>query len=194
MLLTPGANVVLVSQLAASGDRRAALAAATGITVVAAIWATLAVLGINALMVAVPTVSLGIQMAGGLYLLYVASRLMRSATRTQSDARNLLSTNAAFRLGLLTNILNPKTALFFGSMFAAALPASAPPLQLAAVVGLVVVNALAWHVLLALTFSQERARRTYARLQSLLNRVAGALVGLFGLRMLWTAALGIPGP
>jgi hypothetical protein len=50
ILVTPGANVLVVSQLAAGGDRRAACFAAIGITVVALIWASLAALGVHAVL------------------------------------------------------------------------------------------------------------------------------------------------
>ena len=74
-LLSPGANVLLVSQLAASDRARSAAFAALGVTVGACMWASCAVLGVNALFQAFPGLRLALQIAGGLYLLYVASRL-----------------------------------------------------------------------------------------------------------------------
>ena len=71
VLITPGANVLLVSQLAASGYRRSALYAGLGISFVAVIWALLAILGVNALFAAHPTARLALQIAGALYLSYV---------------------------------------------------------------------------------------------------------------------------
>jgi threonine/homoserine/homoserine lactone efflux protein len=71
--------VLLVSHLAAAERQRSAVFAALGITVGALIWSTLAVLGVNAVFTAVPALRLALQIAGGLYLLYVATRLWRAS-------------------------------------------------------------------------------------------------------------------
>jgi len=86
-LLTPGANVLLVSQLAASGHRRSASYAALGVAIGAAIWSSSAVLGVSALFAAFPAARLFLQVAGATYLLYVASRLWRSRGSTAGDPR-----------------------------------------------------------------------------------------------------------
>lgn len=87
---------------------------------------------------------------------------------------------AAFRLGFLTNVLNP----FFGSVFATALPVEPTGTVLAAAVAVVLVNALVWHFFSALAFSQAKVQAAYARQRKALNRVASALVGAFGIRLL----------
>lgn len=184
VLVTPGANVLVVSQLAASGYRRAACFAALGVTVVAVVWASLAVLGVHAVFVAHPRLRAMLQVAGGLYLCYVAVRLWRSGVSAQQVSQSELAPFAAFRLGFLTNILNPKSALFFGSVFATALPAETSAFLLAAAVAVVFVNALGWHLFLAVAFSQPKVQAAYARQRKALNHVASALVGTFGMRLL----------
>lgn len=62
--------------------------------------------------------------------------------------RPSVSAPTAFRLGFLTNITNPKSALF-GSVFAASFPASPSILLQASAVVMIVLNALCWHTLLA---------------------------------------------
>lgn len=183
-LLSPGANVLLVSQLAASDRGQSAVFAALGVTLGAVAWATFAVLGVNVVFQVFPGLRLALQVAGGLYLIYVASRLWRSRGPEMSGSLPAISRPAAFRLGLLTNITNPKSALFFGSVFAASFPAApAPLLQVCAVV-MIVVNALAWHLLLAYLFSRPRVRDVYARSRTRANRVASAAMGLLGLGLL----------
>src|SRR5450830_1597718 len=77
-LATPGANVLLVSQLAASDRAQSAVFAALGVTLGALVWASSAVLGVHAIFQAFPGLRLALQIAGGVYLLVVASRLWRS--------------------------------------------------------------------------------------------------------------------
>lgn len=188
VLVTPGANVLLVSQLAAGGQRRSAFFAGLGVTTVAVTWALLALLGVNAVFAAMPQLRLALQVAGGIYLGYVAVRLWRSASASDGEPAALLAPGAAFRLGFLTNIMNPKSALFFGSVFASALPPDPGASLLAWTVGLVFANALAWHSFLAMAFSHPRVQAAYARQRRGLNRVAGAIVGALSLRLLATAA------
>jgi len=184
-LITPGANVLLVSQLSASGQPRAAMRAALGVAAGAAIWATAAVLGVNAVFVAFPTVRLVLQIAGALYVLYIASRLWRAQAAPSSEPRDLPAWRA-FRLGLLTNLSNPKSALFFGSVFSAALPAQPSAAVLAASVALVVGNALVWHLGLAYAFSRQRVRAGYAAQRGIVGRLAGAALGALGVGLLWS--------
>lgn len=187
-MMSPGANVLLVSQLAASDRARSAVFAALGVTAGAAIWALCAVLGVNAIFQVFPGLRLALQVAGGLYLLYVASRLWRSGGVALGSSGPTVSSRAAFRLGLLTNITNPKSALFFGSVFAASFPASPSPALQAAAVAMIVANALCWHTLLAYLFSRERVRLAYARTRGTADRIASAAVGALGLGLL-TASL-----
>jgi threonine efflux protein len=188
VLVTPGANVLVVSSLAASGSRKAACFAGLGVTVVAGIWSALAVLGVHAVFAAHPYLRIGLQVAGGLYLVYVALRLWSSGSGAAGAQRLQMSPVAAFRLGFLTNIMNPKSALFFGSVFATALPADPAGALLAAAVLLVIANALCWHLFLAIAFSNPRVQAAYARRRRVFSRVASVLVGAFGLRLLVAAA------
>lgn len=186
-LLTPGPNTLVISNLAAGGSRRAAVFAALGITAVAGLWSFLAVLGVNAIFTAHPYLRLTVQIAGGGYLLYVGLRFWRVGTPGREGLPQNLGSLAAFRIGFLTNILNPKSVLFFGSVFAAALPAESPRLLLGLSVLLVIINALAWHTFLAVAFSHARIQAAYARSRLLVGRAAGALIGIFGMRLLLAA-------
>ena len=188
VLITPGANVLVVSQLAAAGHRRAACFAAAGVTVVALIWSLLAVLGVNAVFAAHPTLRLALQFAGGLYLCYIAVRLWKSGAILASSYSQPLGALAAFRVGFLTNIMNPKSALFFGSVFATALPSQPSTVLLCLVIALVFTNALCWHLFLALAFSYPRVQVAYSRHRSRVSRIAGALFVVSGLRLLVSVA------
>lgn len=186
VLVTPGANVLLISQLAASGHKRAALYASLGICMVALIWATLAILGLNAVFAALPQLRLAIQVVGGLYLIYVAIRLWRSGQAADVNGLRALAAWPAFRLGFLTNITNPKSALFFGSVFATALPPAPSAMVLVTATALVVFNALVWHLFLALAFSHAKVQARYARFRIALNRLAACIVGAIGVRLLFS--------
>lgn len=186
-LVTPGVNFVLILQLAAGSPRSVSLAAAAGITTVTFLWALLAILGMGAAFSAHPAMRQAFQIAGGAYLCYVAWKLWRSPAAVATEVKAVTTSRAAaFRMGFITNVFNPKTALFFGSVFATALPPSPGPAVLAGAVLLCWFNAVVWHVFLALAFSHGRVQSAYQRGRTVFNRGAAGLVGAFGLRLLVT--------
>ncbi len=194
IMVTPGPNVLLVSHLAASGQGRAAFWAALGISGVAVFWALLAMLGIKALFAAQPGIRLGVQIAGGLYLGYLAWRIWLSSAPTlttpapEAALPTPLTAAEGLRLGLVTNLLNPKSALMFSSLFAAALPTHLPSFLQVAVLAMVWFNAVLWHVFLAGAFSRPGVQAVYARQRRWLGRLSSLCVGAFGARLLWVSA------
>lgn len=188
-LISPGPNMLVVSTLAANDSRRSAICAALGVAVVAGLWSSLAVLGIHAVFAAHPVVRAFVQVAGGCYLLYLGLRLWRTGGVGTATAPMHLSPAAAFRLGFLTNALNPKAVLFFSSVFATALPVDSPAQLLVPVVMLVIFNALAWYMFLALAFSQRQVQSAYARSRKTISRCSGVLLGFFGARLLIASAV-----
>jgi threonine efflux protein len=187
VMVSPGANVLLVSQLAASGQVRSARLAGFGIAVGAGIWATCAIFGVNVIFRAFPGLHLALQVAGGIYLVYLASRLWRSSGAVVGESAATVSRAAAFRLGFLTNITNPKAALFFGSVFAASFPAQpGAVLQVSAVV-VVFASALSWYTLLAYLLSRASVRAAYERTNKVTTRLAAMAFGAMGLALLVAA-------
>jgi threonine/homoserine/homoserine lactone efflux protein len=188
ILLVPGFNFVLLSQLAAGGSRRAALAAVVGMTSGTLLWATLTVAGVGVVFTAHPALRLGAQVAGGLYLLQLAAALWRSGGVAEAASRAALGPAAALRTGFVTSVLNPKIVLFYGSVFATALPADPPAPLVAAAVAMVYVNSWVWHATLALALSQPAVQRAHRAHHRRVTRVSALLVGAFGLRLLLEAA------
>lgn len=187
-MVTPGPNILVVSQLAADANRRAAIFAAAGIAVCAVIWGLFALLGVKAIFALHTHMRTGLQVVGSLYLCWIGVQLWRTGSVAGEVQPRQLSAGAALRLGFVTNITNPKSALFFGSVFAAALP-EAPSIELMlAILAMLFVNALVWYSLVALAFSHPRVRGAYARYRRGIGRAAGTLMGAFGVRLLALAA------
>lgn len=187
VLLIPGFNFVLIGQLAAGGSRRAAFAAVVGMTTATLIWASLAVAGVGAVFSAQPPLRLAAQFAGGIYLLYLAWGLWRSGGNAPDTSSQAMTPAAAFRAGFVTSALNPKIALFYGSVFATALPADPPAWHIAAAVALVYANSWIWHGALAFVLSRPSVQKAYLRNYSALTKVSGALVWVFGVKLIVAA-------
>ena len=184
VLLVPGFNFILISRLAAAGQRSAALAAVVGMTCATLAWALLAVLGVGIVFALHPALRQLAQVCGGLYLLHLAFKLWRSGQAPVQDGGDALGRFAAFRVGFVTSALNPKIALFYGSVFATALPPVPAATQVIGAVALVYFNSVVWHTFLVWGMSRSVVQRAYLRHYVRFNRVAAALIGAFGLRLL----------
>jgi len=184
-MVSPGPNILLVSQLAASAGRRSAWLAGLGVAFGAGVWAACAVLGVHALFLAFPRLRLALQLVGALYLLYIATRLWRSSAASAGFHASARSPWVAFRMGALTNLTNPKAALFFGSVFAASFPARPSAMLQLGSIAVVVLSAIGWYTLLSFVFSRNAVIQRYARVSSLIGRVAAACFGAIGVSMLY---------
>ncbi len=112
--LTPGPNMTWLAVLGATRGRKTALAAVAGICLGLAIAATIAGLGLTALLYQMPQLFTILRWAGTFYLLYLAWDAWRDANAT-SDASDQ-SPYQAFAQGLVSNILNPKAYLFYAAL------------------------------------------------------------------------------
>jgi len=187
VLVIPGFNFVLIGQLAAGGSRVAAMSAVAGMTTATLVWASLAVAGVGIVFTAHPTLRHIAQVAGGLYLLHLALKLWRAGRQTSATAVPVLGAMSAFRAGFMTSALNPKIALFYGSVFATALPQDPSLVLVALSVLLVFANSVVWHSSLALLLSRPAIQSAYLRNYQELNRVSGVLVGAYGVKLVAAA-------
>lgn len=184
-MASPGPNVLLVARTAMSDSRSAALAAAAGVTCGAVLLASAAAFGLGVLVEQAGWLRTALQVAGGAYLVFLGLQTWRSAGEPLRIGGAGERSSAHFRRGLLTNLSNPKAAVFFGSVLAPTL-GSADWVAVAAI-GLIALDALVWHSLLAVLFARRRVQQGYARAKSGIDRVVGAALGLLGLRLAWDA-------
>jgi len=90
---------------------------------------------------------------------------------------------SALRLGLLTQLANPKPAVLFSAIFIGTVPPDTGPWVYATLLGVVFANETLWNVLVARLFSFDRSRAGYLSLKTLLDRAFGGLLGLLGLKI-----------
>jgi threonine/homoserine/homoserine lactone efflux protein len=119
VVVTPGVDMALVTKNALVHGRRPALATAFGINVGIAVWTVAGALGVAAVVQASAAAFAVIKFGGALYLIYLGAQALRSARRARAETpviRSSLGTAGAFRQGLVSNLLNPKIAVFFTSL------------------------------------------------------------------------------
>lgn len=190
-VISPGPSFVLVSRIAVTRSRLHGLAAALGMGIGGTIFAGLALLGLAALLNQVEWLYLVLKIGGGLYLAWLGIRIWRGAREplapAGSDAPQGASLFRAFSFGLLTQLSNPKTAIVYGSVFAAMLPAAPPFWLVSALPPLVFVIETAWYAIVALAFSASHPRALYLRAKLWVDRLAGGVMTALGLRLLLDA-------
>jgi len=190
-VVSPGPSFVMVARTAVATSREDGVAAALGMGGGGMLFATAAVLGLNALLLAVPVVYLALKVAGGLYLAYLGLRIWRSAHSPLAMVGMAAGAGKnrckSLLLGFSTQISNPKTAIVYASVFAAFLP-SAPSLAFdLTLVAIVFVIETSWYSLVALALASERPRNAYLRYKAWLDRIAGSVMMALGLELVSSA-------
>jgi threonine/homoserine/homoserine lactone efflux protein len=186
--MSPGPSFVVVARTALSGSRSRGVLAALGMGIGGSLFALAAVLGLQVLLSAVPALYTTLQIAGALYLLYIALMLWKFAPQplsvTDTTAQRSTTALQDFLLGLGTQLSNPKTAIVYASVFAAALQKDAPWTTSAALVPTVFAIEFGWYALVAVAFSTGRARQAYFRGKTWIDRLAATAMGMLGVKIL----------
>ena len=185
--VVPGPNNFMLMRFGMRHGRGVALAAGFGTTLSCIVWCAAAALGLAALLAAAPWLYKILRVGGGLYLMWFAIALWRAKPETEPDEAAGAPPGwwRAFWQGFAINMTNPKSVLFFASIFSAYVRPATPGWAQAAAVGICVATCLGWQVAMAWLFSSRRAADAYARAQRPLDRAAGMLMGAFGLSLLW---------
>ncbi len=181
--LSPGPDFLVTVRVAMTQTRAAALRTVSGITVGTVIWCVAGFFGIHALFASTPGLYLALKYAGGAYLAYLGIRMVVAGLKPAKDdaAPPPMSASSAFRLGLFTNLANPKAALFTASVFAATLPPDPPAtLGLAATVVMTLISVV-FYGFLAVVLTTPRAAAAYARAQRWIDLVAGGAFVFFAI-------------
>ncbi len=188
-LAVPGPDFFVVAKTAVSASRRAALLTALGVTGGIMAWAGLALLGLNILFERVVWLQAVVRIAGGGYLLYLGLVMFRSSLAKPTmdapgDKQVPAKDKNSFQAGLLTNLANPKAAVYFGSIFATFLAPGTSTLDKVGMFTLVSAESAGWFLLVGVLFSLPTPRHLYGRTRRWIDRVAGAVFVAFGVRLI----------
>src|SRR5690349_17375161 len=178
--ISPGPSFVMVARLAVATSRANGFAAAAGMGAGGLIFAAAALAGLQAVLLAVPSLYLALKVLGGLYLCYLGARIFltaRTPLPVEAPGRaNGSSLSRSFWLGLATQLSNPKTAVVYASVFAAFLPSTISPVFAAALLCAVTVIEAGWYAIVAAMLSSSGPRRAYLSYKTAVDRTAGLVM------------------
>ncbi len=186
MAVSPGADFVMITRNSVFYGRSAGLYSALGISL--AIWVHVAysIAGL-AIIISNSIVLFSIlKYLGAAYLIYIGWKTFRSKAEiniTDESKKENLSTFSAFKIGFITNSLNPKTTIFFLSIFTQVVNAQTP-LWLQIVYGIIIsLSHLVWFSAVSVFLSQPLFLRRFQEWKNAIEKVIGSLLIGFGLKV-----------
>ncbi|ACV68348.1 LysE family translocator [Desulfohalobium retbaense] len=195
--MAPGPDFFLVLKNALQGGRAKGRATALGIGCGLLVHVAYSVFGLALLLQRSPALFQTVQTAGGAYLLWLAFQTLRSSVAPETKAPAGLrrqqpresgaasTVRAGFWEGFLCNLLNPKAALFFISVFSNYITAGAS-FGVHWIYGLEIVLAVTlWFLFLARVAASDRFRGFYLFAHLWVDRAFGVLLAYLGLGLLW---------
>jgi threonine/homoserine/homoserine lactone efflux protein len=183
VIVTPGQDTALTIRNTLVGGRRGGLQTAVGVAFGQALWALAASLGVAALLRASEPAFLALRLAGAAYLLYLGLSALRSAFRRERPAKVPLGRPAPrspLWQGLLSNLGNPKMAVFFTSL----LPQFAGSFPGLLALGLVFCTmTLVWLTAYSIAVAKAGDLLRRPRIRRAIEAVTGAVLVALGLRL-----------
>jgi threonine/homoserine/homoserine lactone efflux protein len=176
--------------MAVSSSRSQALGAALGMGVGGLLFGAAALLGLQGVFHAVPSLYVALKVLGGLYLCYLGFLIFKSAKQplaVQAVGLGRVNAKRSFWLGLTTQVSNPKTAIVYASVFAAFLPEHFSVGFATALLALVFLVEASWYSLVALGLSSAAPQKAYLSYKAWVDRTAGLVMFGLGLRLVTSA-------
>jgi threonine/homoserine/homoserine lactone efflux protein len=187
--VSPGPNFILVTNTALGQSRRAGMMTALGVATGSGLFAFAGLVGLLVLVHSVPYFALVTRFVGGGYLAWIGFDMLRHC-RNKNDPgvtakqQSEPSCFASYRIGLLTNLTNPKAWAFYLSLFALLMDPGFP------LWGKVVLNAsmfiisFTWYAIVAMLISSRRFQPVFLCLQPAIQGVLGGLLIVLGGKVL----------
>jgi threonine/homoserine/homoserine lactone efflux protein len=191
LIVTPGPDTALVLRNSLWGGRKAGVGTAVGVGVGLATWTIAASVGIAALIQASEPAFLVLKLFGAAYLAYLGAQALLAAFRRDDKqvsrglvARARVRPAKALRQGILSNLANPKIAIFFTTFLPQFVPASSPSFLALLELGFIFCAiTLAWLLAYAVAAAGVGGFLRRPRVRRAMDGVTGFVLIGFGLRL-----------
>ena len=189
VIVTPGPDTALTIRNTLIGGRTSGVATAVGVALGQATWSLATSAGISALIAAAEPAFVALKLAGSAYLVFLGAQSLWSALRPASEprrpvTRRRLGGSAALRQGVISNLTNPKMAVFFPSLLPQFVtPGAASFAILLALVLTFCLMTLTWLVAYAFVVARAGDVLRRSRVRRTIEGATGAVLIAFGVRV-----------
>jgi len=186
-VISPGPDFAMVSRNALSHSRKAGLMTALGIGTGVLVHVVYTLLGIGLLVHYSPILLHVLKLTGAAYLIWLGARMLAAhGTDPDIDGTPMaLRGVTAFRIGFLTNALNPKTSIFIVSLFVQSVePGTSMTIRLVYGAFISLIH-MAWFAIVGLIFGSAPLRRSLLAWRVWIDRAFGAALVGFGLALIF---------
>jgi threonine/homoserine/homoserine lactone efflux protein len=184
VIVTPGQDTALTIRSSLAGGRGAGVATAFGVAAGQAVWTLATSVGLAALLVASEPAFLALRLAGAAYLVYLGLQSLLAAIRGRQRSHVSAGSGspaAAFRQGVLSNLGNPKMAVFFSSLLPQFGGTSFATLLALGLVFCTMTLVWLWAYAAVVVQAGDFLRRP--RIRRVLDAVTGVALTAFGIRL-----------
>ncbi len=188
VICTPGQDTALTIRNTLTGGRRTGIATAGGVALAQCVWTVAASAGLVALLSASEPVFRALKLAGAAYLVYLGAQSLYAAVTRRRHASTVrgsapLTETRALRQGVLSNLGNPKMAVFFASLLPQFAPGGSESFLGLLALGLLFCTlTFAWLTLYAVAIARLGRLLTGA-VRRVLDGLTGLVLVVFGLRL-----------
>lgn len=193
VIITPGPDTAVVIRNTLVGGRRGGVFTALGVAIGQAVWALAASVGLAALIVASEPAFVAIKLVGAAYLVFLGAQALREALRSEVPERETqpaeqstrrIAPLASLRQGVISDLGNPKMAVFFTSLLPQFAPGGGASFSAMLLLGLVFCSlTLAWLVGYAVAVAKAGDFLRRPKIRRAVEGVMGAVLVALGLRL-----------
>ena len=192
-MVSPGQNFVVVVYTTMNYSLNLGIASALGVATGSFLYATFSIFGYGLLVSFYPDMLLYLQILGSVYIIYIGCKITTSKPHDLDESRlkSKFEINTYFKAyarGLMTNLSNPKSIVFFTSIFGVYIPEHSNPAVFFSLIALVLFMSVLWHSTLVLFFSSNSVLKIYQAKINLINLLIGILLILIGFSVIINVA------
>jgi RhtB (resistance to homoserine/threonine) family protein len=185
--ISPGPDFVMTVKNSLCYSRRSGIFTSLGISMAIGVHLFYCAAGIGYIISKSIVLFSLIKFFGAGYLIYLGigsfvakgSKLDQVQERVGSDLTRI----QAFRMGFLTNVLNPKATLFFLSLFTFVISSSTPVYIILTISMIIIFTAFSWFTIVSVFLAQQSVQKAFLKYERSLNRILGGFLIVLGVKI-----------
>ena len=194
--LSPGPDVLLIAKSSASTTRANTLKIILGISIGIVVWVVLTLLGFTVLTEQFPWIQQILMFVGGLFLARMGWAMfngglasLKKKTEIEAGVEPETKKQNYFLLGLFTNLANPKTLIYFSSVFSLALTTNAGEYLKMQLAFIIPIQTFITFALLMMILSHPKIKAAYQRAGAYIDLLSGSLFLIFAVVLCYEASV-----